>query len=105
MQRVHAGHALPQSLFNFVKSGFDAEHRIKPSADIALDLGFPAEVASSLGASHGDVPFDTASSVSVHRIHEPVTKAAGDLTTDFASELLKRARKLVRFKHRKLSLI
>jgi len=30
--------------------------------------------------------------------HEPVTRAAGDLSTDFASELLKRAHNLVHFR-------
>ena len=30
--------------------------------------------------------------------HEPVTRAAGDLSTDFASELLKRTHNLVHFR-------
>src|SRR5262245_30630681 len=69
--------------------------RIKPSADIHTGMGFPTEVASSLSAGRSGIPFEHGKFGIAAPDHEPVTGTAGDLTTDFASELLKRAHKLL----------
>ena len=72
-------------------------HRIKPSADIDSGVGFPTEVTGSRCASRCGLPFEHWKFCVAAPDHEPVIRAAGDVTTDFESELLERAHQLMRF--------
>jgi hypothetical protein len=76
---------------------FDGEHTESNQRLIDPGVGFPTEVASSRCVGRCGVHFEHGKFCVAAPDHEPVTRAAGDLSTDFASELLKRAHNLVHF--------
>ncbi len=64
-------------------------HRIKPSTDIYLRVGFPAKVTRSIRTRRCLVPSEHSQFGVAAPNNEPVTGAAAHATADFASEFLK----------------
>src|SRR5260221_12190527 len=70
-------------------------HRVKPSADVDLSVGFPAVVARAGRIGRLRVPFEHRELRIAALNHKPVNWRAGDCSADFTSEFLKRGHQIL----------
>ena len=70
-------------------------NRVKPSANVHLSVGFPAEVPCSGRICGLRVPFENSELRIAALNHKPVNRIVGHRSADFTSEFLKRCHKLL----------
>jgi hypothetical protein len=70
-------------------------YRVKPSANVHLSVGFPAEVPCSGRICGLRIPFENSELRLAALNHKPVNRIAGYRSADFTSEFLKRGHKFL----------